>query len=323
MPRKSMEEVESIFAQSLVTLEEEMQEKYAPPKPLDELFTYHPKYLTAFYGDTEVGKTHLAVYIPILVIIKNDYYDESTKKARIPQNVKFIIVDTENGVRLPRLLRILKLNGISNAEEVVKNNVVKLVPPNFNAQHQILLNLDRYITANNWEVVFVALDSAVALTRPEQQEDIRFKLQVLQPVFGKIARQLIKLTNIARDYNAIVTYTSWIRSSVGASLGASEVEKILAKVGKSIKNIQGAEEQVEKIIQSLLDHLGREDIDMVGGRDLQYFAKTVVKLIIPRGFRETTVRKAILVKSRERPVGKSVFFRITDEGIGEFKPENR
>lgn len=160
--------------------------------------------ITNVYGPPGSGKSNIAIQACVQCI-------KSGKKA--------IFIDTEGGFSIERFSQISK-----NPEKFSKK-ILLLEPKDFQDQHRIVLEeLDGIFSNQN--IGLVTIDSLVSLYRLELQEE------KVQEVNRNLAKQLSKLSNLARKENIPILVTNQIYSdfqSGGIELSGKDIPKYSSK----------------------------------------------------------------------------------------------
>jgi len=235
---------------------------------LDKLFGgYETGILTEFFGGTGTGKTTLAGYVPIKQIY--------LKHKPLAEKQKFIFIDGDGGFDLERAKQIW-----GEHFKDIYEHLLYYQPTKFEEQHELITKkLQGFIKERSIKPLFIAADSMTAIYRGQVARTAnRYKAATIGTLTGKLDLQLVRLRQLAVEYNCPCVVTTWTSSPVGKSLGATA------------------------------------ELPMIGGRAFGFLAKCVVRLDIAEteeGFK----RFAVLLKHRSRPLGLSTEFEIVQEGV--------
>ncbi|MHC1600492.1 MAG: hypothetical protein ACXQS5_06720 [Candidatus Methanospirareceae archaeon] len=179
-------------------------------KKLDEIFGgYEASTIHLFYGPAGAGKTHLAVYQPILSLAKY-----MTDTNTLEENHRFIIVSTDGGFSRNRLQQVLQYNGVDVYKVLPK--LVVFEPTSFDSQHDVIINqIPKLIEVSGIKPLLIAVDPITAHYRVEYfKASPRDRLQTALRGIGRIEVETNLLFKIAKETGAVVTITTWYKSYI-------------------------------------------------------------------------------------------------------------
>jgi len=182
---------------------------------LDELLDGGIEYgsITNVYGPPGSGKSSISIQSSVECI-------KGGKKA--------IFMDTEGGFSVERLAQISK-----NPQKFSKN-ILLMEPEDFEDQHRMVMEeLDKIFDEE--EVGLVVVDSLVGLYRLELKDD------KIQKVNRNLAKQLSKLSNVARNQDIPILVTNQIYADFqngGIELSGRDIPKYSSKALVELKKFE-------------------------------------------------------------------------------------
>jgi DNA repair protein RadB len=227
---------------------------------------YDRDVITALYGNAGSGKSNMCMMVAVSQARKGN---------------KVIFIDTEGGFSVERIKQISSLSG----EEFQKllENIILLKPTSFeeqwNAFGVLLKELKKDIAK---KIGLIIVDGMTMLYRLElaearKEENERTRLEKIDFINSRLAKQMRLLAEIARKENIPIVVTNQV---YGDFLSEEDF-----KSGKE------------------------RTYSMVGGDILKYWGKCLIEIKNDRG-----KRKLILKKHRSLPE-KELEFEITNDGI--------
>lgn len=201
------------------------------------------------------------------------------KFGEIPEEAKFIIMSTDAGYSEIRMKQILELNGVDTG--VMEDHIKYVEFTTFAEQHDYIKDLEKTLEDNKWVPFLLSLDPAVAIYRGQVlRTELKFRASTIGLLTGKLDLQVTLLRRLAVIHDCPCFITSWGGSPIGTALGGLSPET-----------------------------------PMLGGRQMGFLPKIILELSIPK--ENELEREVLLVKHRDRPVGKKTRFQLCDEGIKE------
>lgn len=187
------------------------------------------------------------------------------------KNKKIIFIDTEGSFSLDRVRQICV-----GLPELVLNNIVILKPTSFEEQKKAFLKMFEELKKSK-NIGLIIVDSMTMLYRLELVDARKKGVEEVRKLNSDLVQQTRALHEIARKQEIPVLITSQVYSGF-----LSEEDWLAGK---------------------------QADVNIVGGRILEYYCKCVVELKNKNG-----KKKAIIKKHRSLPE-KELNFEIVNEGI--------
>ena len=165
--------------------------------------TYYTSDVHLFYGHGGSGKTHFAVYFPILMLYK-ELYDASM----IGSNTRFIVIAHDDSYSIKRMRELATANGIDYNK--LREHITIFKPYDILQLLETVNNIGKLVKQHNYDVKFIAVDGInnayvrEMLTIQDQQAFIRYARENV----GIIKAVIDRLKLYATKFDCIVTVTA-------------------------------------------------------------------------------------------------------------------
>jgi len=231
-----------------------------------------------FYGAGKVGKTTLSAYMPTASILS-----VLSSQGKLGERDRVYVVCTDGGFSHSRLNQIMNANKCE--PDSLKKHLVVLEPTTWTSQVKyVTKDIPSLIETRGLKPLLIAVDPITSLYRAEYlRVPSKWRFQKLLELARGIAEQLHVLQKIAREHEAVITITSWLRSDIS------------------------------------LTKLPETERDFIGGRALEYHPSCAVRLSKLK--HRPCVIEAFVKYSRFRPEGIKCHFEIFNGGIRDFEGE--
>ena len=165
--------------------------------------TYYTGDLHLFYGHGGSGKTHFAVYFPILMLYK-ELYDASM----IGSNTRFFIIAHDDSYSIRRMKMLATANGIDYNK--LKEHITIFKPYDLLQLLDTVNGIAKLVNSKKLDVKFIAVDSinnAYVRELLTIQDKTRF-ISYARDSVGTIKAVIDRLRLYASKYDCIVTVTA-------------------------------------------------------------------------------------------------------------------
>jgi RecA/RadA recombinase len=257
-------------------------------KALDELTKgIGKKVLHLVFGVPASGKTTLVGYYPIAQI--------AIQRGKLEANEKFIFVDLDGGFDFERFRQVLEAHKL-DFQKIFDNNFLYFEAVDFEEQHNLITEkIPNLIKEKQIKPLLVSVDPIASIYRGIiLRTDMKFRASVISKYMGKLDLQVMILRKLCVDFDCPGFITTWPSSPVGAAFRES-----------------GYEEEIVGV--------NAPETDFIGGRQLGYIPKCILRLDIVKNSPDSSERRVTLWKHKFLPSGGTATIKITWRGIEDVK----
>lgn len=165
--------------------------------------TYYTGDLHLFYGHGGSGKTHFAVYFPILMLYR-ELYDASM----IGSNTRFFVIAHDDSYSIRRMKALATTNGIDYNK--LREHITIFKPYGIQQLLDTVYSIAKLVKQHNLDVKFIAVDSinnAYVRELLTIQDKSKF-ISYARDNVGIIKAVIDRLRYYASKYDCIVTVTA-------------------------------------------------------------------------------------------------------------------